>query len=61
MEFLEGQRVRLPDERRFVVVEFAQPAGDGTWKLVVDDGGHLRHGDLGDDVEREVLGHDMSS
>jgi hypothetical protein len=42
MEFVEGQRVKLPDESRFVVVELAQPVGDGGWKLVVDDGDGLR-------------------
>lgn len=42
MEFAEGQRVKLADESRFVVVELAQPTGDGAWKLIVDDGGDLR-------------------
>lgn len=42
MEFAEGQRVKLPDESRFVVVELAQPTGDAGWKLVVEDAGDLR-------------------
>jgi superfamily II DNA or RNA helicase len=42
MSFDEGQRIRLPGESRFVVVEIAQPAGDGGWKLMVDDNGTLR-------------------
>jgi len=32
-------RIRLAGESRVVVVEIAQPAADGGWKLLVEDGG----------------------
>jgi hypothetical protein len=38
----EGQRIRLPGEERFVVVESAVPAPEGGLKLIVDDHGELR-------------------
>lgn len=45
MEFGEGQRIQLPGENHFVVVELAQSTGGG-WKLVVDDAGNLRKVEL---------------
>ena len=38
----EGQRIRLPGEDRYVVVELAQATSDGGLKLVVEDRGDLR-------------------
>lgn len=56
--FEEGQRIRLPDERTFVVVEFAQQADDGTWKLGIDDGQGIRKLQLAPvDVQRVEFLH----
>jgi hypothetical protein len=51
--FEPGQRIRLPNERRFVVVDGAVPTGDGAWRVYVLDEGALRSVTLTDaDADR---------
>lgn len=56
----EGQRIRLPGEDRYVVVESAVVASDGGLRLIVDDRGDLRKAALSaDQVARlETLAED---
>jgi superfamily II DNA or RNA helicase len=50
----EGQRIRLPGEDRYVVVELAQATSDGGLKLVVDDRGDLRKAALTSDQAADI-------
>jgi hypothetical protein len=50
----EGQRIRLPGEDRYVVVELAQATSDGGLKLVVDDRGALRKAALTSDQAADI-------
>ncbi len=58
--FEHGQRIRLPNEQRIVVVDGAMPTGDGGWRLYVVDEGDLRSVTLSErDVDRvETLATD---
>ncbi|HYY65284.1 MAG TPA: hypothetical protein VE688_11750, partial [Gaiellaceae bacterium] len=49
----EGQRIKLPGEERYVVIE-SVTVSDGGLKLIVDDGGDLRKAALSPD-EAAVL------
>lgn len=62
MKFVEGQRVRLPGEAVFVIVDGAIPGADGSWKLYVDDGSGVRPVVLGADAAEssEILAEDGS-
>lgn len=42
MDFQTGQRVRLPGEEAFVIIDGAIPSGDGGWRLYVSDGSGVR-------------------
>lgn len=42
MNFLEGQRIRLPGENSIVIVDGAIPSADGSWRLYVNDSGDIR-------------------
>ena len=63
MDFANGQRVRLPGEEAFVIIDGAIPSGDGSWRLYVDDGPAIRSVSLTpEQVEKvEALAEDGSA
>lgn len=60
MGFDQGQRIRLPGEATFVVVDGAIPSTDGSWRLYVNDGAAVRPVTLSaDEVDKvELLAED---
>lgn len=54
MNFVGGQRVRLPGEEVFVIVDGAIPSGDGGWRLYVTDGRNVRPVSLTAEVAAQV-------
>lgn len=60
MGFDNGQRIRLPGEPGFLVVDGAIPSGDGSWRLYVSDGAAVRAVTLsaGDVARVELLAED---
>ena len=60
MAFNQGQRIRLPGETAFVVIDGAISSSDGSWRLYVSDGAAVRPVTLSvDDVDNvELLAED---
>lgn len=60
MGFDQGQRIRLPGETAFVVIDGAIPSSDGSWRLYVSDGAAVRPVTLSaDEVDHvELLAED---
>lgn len=60
MGFDQGQRIRLPGETAFVVVDGAIPSSDGSWRLYLSDGAAVRPVTLSaDEVDHvELLAED---
>jgi SNF2 family DNA or RNA helicase len=54
MAFATGQRIRLPAEEAFVIVDGAIPSSDGGWRLYVTDGTSVRPVSLSADEAARV-------